>query len=421
MIRLIKKIIRRLRKEVVYLSQLIQFILIYCISIFIPKTNRIVVVGGWFGERFADNSRHFFLHLNHNKKSLNIRKVIWITKNDELYDELSKSGYEVYKKNSLKSLWYHLRSNIHVIDQSKDDINYKFSIRTKRINLWHGFPLKKIGAYTKKPKLHARKKASPSIRQYVEKGTWIKSYYLATSEFSKDVFKHAFQKNDNDLIISGYPRLFDSIANDNRSFKTKSEENSLNIIRGFKEKGYKIVGYFPTFRDNAKTHLFGIEDSVCLKAFLNKLEDIKIKIVTKMHFADDFDEKLLSKKANLINLQKQDDVYSFFYDIDLMLTDYSSVYFDFLFIEKPIVFFPYDLEYYISEDRGLIFDYESYTPGPKIHNANDFLDYMTTDFEQLASDYFIKYNQMREEIKEQIFGDYENNDIKHLYNEIRRI
>jgi len=49
----------------------------------------------------------------------------------------------------------------------------------------------------------------------------------------------------------------------------------------------------------------------------------------------------------------------------MLITDYSSIYFDYLFLNKPVVFFPYDFVKYITSDKALLFDYDSYTPGPK--------------------------------------------------------
>ena len=56
---------------------------------------------------------------------------------------------------------------------------------------------------------------------------------------------------------------------------------------------------------------------------------------------------------------------------DLLITDYSSIFFDFLLLDRPIVFFPYDLEQYLSQDRAMYFDYEIMTPGPKCRTYDE--------------------------------------------------
>lgn len=50
---------------------------------------------------------------------------------------------------------------------------------------------------------------------------------------------------------------------------------------------------------------------------------------------------------------------------DLLITDYSSIYLDYLLLDRPIVFFAYDLEHYVERDRALYFTYESMTPGAR--------------------------------------------------------
>ena len=64
------------------------------ISLLIPKSKKIAVVGGWFGERFADNSKHFYLYLNDNLNNLGFDKVVWITRSNEIKKELSEKVIE---------------------------------------------------------------------------------------------------------------------------------------------------------------------------------------------------------------------------------------------------------------------------------------------------------------------------------------
>ena len=98
-------------------------LIIYIISSFIPKSKKIWLFGGWFGRRFADNSRYFYLYCNQFKEELGLDKVIWITEDACIYDDLKSKGFEVYKKWSIKSIWYHFRAKNIFVDQGPNDVN----------------------------------------------------------------------------------------------------------------------------------------------------------------------------------------------------------------------------------------------------------------------------------------------------------
>jgi CDP-glycerol glycerophosphotransferase len=136
---------RRLKlfiKVVVHLLNAFFFNLVTIfLNLFVRKDSKVIVVGGWFGKRFADNSRYFFLYLNKHKAVYGLDKIIWITRSDEIYDMLQREGFDVAKAWSLKSIYFHLKAKYHVIDQYNDDINGYFSFGSVRINLWHGFPV----------------------------------------------------------------------------------------------------------------------------------------------------------------------------------------------------------------------------------------------------------------------------------------
>ena len=88
---------------------------------------------------------------------------------------------------------------------------------------------------------------------------------------------------------------------------------------------------------------------------------------------------------------------------------------------RPILFFPYDLEYYRDEDRGLIFDYEEFTPGPKVYSIGELQTFFLQSIEDIDHRYREEYSDKAELLKEKIFGDYKKMGIEHLIDKIRNI
>lgn len=395
-------------------------VLVLIISFMIPKSNKIAIVGGWFGQRFADNSKYFYLYLNDNLKSLGFDKVVWITRSEEIKDELTEQGYQVYFTWSLKSIWYHLRAGFHIIDQSAKDINAFFSVRSKRINLWHGFPLKKVGTFMGGLAYSDRSSLGKLLSKITSRGFWADHYVLATSEFAAEIQGKIFGLVDEKVIISGYPRNYESFVSCPIKFVPDKELNLLKEIENYKEMGYKIIGYFPTFRDKRETLIFGTNDTSLQVEFLDFCELLKLKVVGKFHFAGKNDKTgQINNHEAFIKLDPDADVYTFINDIDILITDYSSIFYDFLLWERPIIFFPYDLEYYRDQDRGLMFDYDEYTPGPKVRNLNELKEVLKNpDFEQIYSN---EYSKSARELSKKVFANYKEMDINHLVNEIRKI
>ncbi|WP_205739316.1 CDP-glycerol glycerophosphotransferase family protein [Halocella sp. SP3-1] len=408
------------------IKKLILLLINCCVLIltfFIPKTDRIIIVGGWFGERFADNSKHFFLNVFNNKYKLNISKIIWITRDEQVFKELRENGFLVFKVWSLLGIWYHLRAKYHVIDQTLSDINPFFSVRSKRINLWHGFPLKKIGIYMKNN--HIRKPQYGTLKWTIDKitfkGCWFDYYLLATSEFSAEIIGRAFEISKERIIISGYPRNYEPFIENPFIFITENERIYRNRIQGFIDKGYKAVGYFPTFRDKKETLIFGTKDLKELNKFLDFCEKSKLKVVGKFHFAGKKDSfNGADEHDAFINLPSDADVYTFLSQIDILITDYSSIYYDFLLWKKPIIFFPYDLEYFKNEDRGFIYDYDDFTPGDKVVNCAQLQSLLVDGVDSYSKMYFTRYKDKANKVARKIFVDYENMGIEHLISQIRK-
>ena len=121
--------------------------------------------------------------------------------------------------------------------------------------------------------------------------------------------------------------------------------------------------YAPTFRD---TNRFNREIPLEWERLNDLLRKEDATFLIKLH-RHDYSVVMEESYSNIKILHNECDVYPLFSDVDLLITDYSSIFFDFMLTKKPILFFPYDKEEYLSNDRSMYDDYNTVTPGRKVY------------------------------------------------------
>ena len=119
----------------------------FIISLIIPRSKNIIVVGSRDGKRFADNSRYLFYYLNKEKKF----KIIWLTKSKKIQSYLRMQNFEVLISNSAIGLYYGFRAKFHIFAYSEYDTSEFSSMRAHKINLGHGIYIKKVTSRVKNP------------------------------------------------------------------------------------------------------------------------------------------------------------------------------------------------------------------------------------------------------------------------------
>lgn len=375
-------------------------ILCFSLSLLIPRTNKIWIIGGWFGKRFADNSSYFYQFLSKETEY----RAIWISRSKKIIKMLNDNNFEAYFYLSIKGLFFSLRAKYHIIDQSIYDINPFTSHRAKKVNLWHGFPLKNIGKnindYNKKKFFWVKFLHNLSIP-----GFWYNKnvIYLGTSSFSICVFMESFEVKKKNFIEANYPRndFLLNILDDSYIIDPLIQE-LVAKIKSNKRNNKKIVLYLPTFRDSGTDFFLGESNFNKIKKLLLELFYKDIILITKFHFAENNSKyKNILSNENLINLPTEVDIYPLLKYGDILVTDYSSVYFDYLFLDRPIIFFPYDLNFYINKDRGLNFEYNKMTPGIKVYTIEELIEVLK---EMSNSNFFDSYSTQRNKIKRLIFS-----------------
>ena len=350
--------------------------LVYFISFFSPRDRKIWIFGCQEKKLFNDNSKYFFLYTANNHKDK--IKAVWLSKKKEIIKDLRKKGYNAHGTYSLLGIYHTLRAKYFIFDTYLSDIIYWTSNGSKKINLWHGIVFKKIEFDVKKGKLGQIYQSNGLKRLIYEFFLpWIfkkPDFLTATSGLTQKIFASAFKTNKNKTFITGYPRndiLFKKIENFELGFDTAM----LQKIKALKaEEQTKIIFYLPTFRESKisfnKNPLMNTSSFDKLNDFLkseNAVFLIKLHpLLGKIKFKN-------SKSDRIFKISSKTDIYPLLRLTDLLITDYSSIFFDFLLLKKPIIFFPYDLDEYALKDRGFYFNYKQFTPGPKAYDFDELL------------------------------------------------
>jgi CDP-glycerol glycerophosphotransferase (TagB/SpsB family) len=234
------------------------------------------------------------------------------------------------------------------------------------VDLWHGVPLKTIGAM-----VHGLTDEKRQSELY-----WWSKVDAATSysQLYTSLMNACMQIGGHRYTITGAPR--------NDLLLTSDGRGKLSELMNIDLDGKKILFFLPTFRtthygryDGNKQweNIFGMS-SFNMAEFDEFLGDNNIVFVTKLHPNEEYKMlNLVEQKVtrNMVLIRNSDlidnttDLYEVLNSADLLITDYSSVYFDFLLLDRPIVFTPVDLDSY-SDLRGMLLGpYDFWTPGPK--------------------------------------------------------
>lgn len=235
------------------------------------------------------------------------------------------------------------------------------------LNLWHGIPLKKIGM--------EQKNLSWFIRKYY-KYLFADNYegVVTTSSHLVHIMSRSFLVEPERIKVWGQPR-------NDVLFSSNSEGKGLEEVFSGELPPYeKVVLYAPTFRDHEPTQLFPFQD-MDRERLCQWLEEKKIFLCIRLHLYDQTGYQWIQEldrtgsRIRFLNEDRTVDIMEALKEFDLLITDYSSIYMDYLLTGKPILFLPYDQEAYLKE-RGMNFPYDQVTPGPKPKTFQEFLNSM---------------------------------------------
>lgn len=365
-------------------------LLLYPFLYIIPRNKNIWIFGSNHGTKFSENSKYLFIYMNHFHPEI---KSVWMTKSKEVIKELKEKNFNVCKMYGLKGFWYTFRAKYAISSHGLHDLNKITLSGAKNIQLWHGTALKNIMRNHK------------SLKEFTRRLTGSRKHHIiATSEEVKKKFQEIFYVKKGHVHITGYPR------NDALFFPKWLEKNNketIEYLNKIKKKTSfdKIIFYLPTWRSkNMDVDL--IEDyGFDLDYLEKKLEKMNAILIIKAHPVNmDIGKDFLKNSKRVHNFPDKElpDIYPLLGKTDLLITDYSSVYFDFLLLDRQMVFAPFDIEK--KKKKSFFYNYDKVTPGPKGKNWKEVIELAE---KELNKD---NYKKQRKKINKKFnkFNDSEN-------------
>lgn len=285
-------------------------------------------------------------------------------------------------------LYYFAIARVWVFDCRQPEFLVKKK-ETIYIQTWHGTPLKKLALDMDKVNMGGETDIEKYRSDFKKNtGTW--DYLISQNEFSTKIFTSCFDFHKEFLQI-GYPR-------NDVLFHGNKEEN----IRAIKKRmgiplDKKVLLYAPTWRDNqfynSKNYKFASQlDFDALREALEK----EYVLIVKYHYLVKDTLDWSKYEGFIYQCNEKEEISSLYLVADALITDYSSVMFDYSLLNRPMFFFAYDLEAYRDELRGFYFDFINEVPGPISQTTEELIrdikEYDATRWEEKWKLYHEKFN-----------------------------
>ncbi|MEV8535142.1 bifunctional glycosyltransferase family 2 protein/CDP-glycerol:glycerophosphate glycerophosphotransferase [Streptomyces sp. NPDC051211] len=268
---------------------------------------------------------------------------------------------------------------------------------TTYIQTWHGSALKRMGFHEPRTKALGQD-GQAKFQKAVDRF----DHFLIRSEHDARTLAKGFRLRDEVLLRTGYPR------NDALVAAHRAETDSGERVRGplaadlgiDPEK--KVLLYAPTFRAAADGSVEGFEFPFDVEEFAEQLGD-RFTLLVRTHYLNSVTLPP-SVAGRVIDVSKHHDITPLLALADGLITDYSSVMFDYAVLDRPMLFFAYDYEAYATDIRGTYFDLKEKAPGPVVATADELLQAIAA-FEEADA----KYADARQRFLAE-FGEYDRGD-----------
>lgn len=342
-----------------------------------PINQNQIIFESFLGKYYSDSPKYLYEYLYNNFRD--DFEFVWVINDKHVKipgnpKKVKRFSLEYYKEVAKSKYWV---------------INGRQAARLKKrddqiiVSTWHGTPLKKLGLDI--GNIHTR---NPNIKKsYIKIGrNW--DYLISPNRYTTNILRSSFAY-EGEILESGYPRN-DILYNATNENITKIKQN-LNI-----PSDKKVILYAPTWRDDE--YIGAGKINFELKLELDKLQkelSDEYIILVRTHYFIANNLNLKPYKGFAFDVCDYDDIAELYLVSDILITDYSSVFFDFANLKRPILYYTYDLEKYENVLRGFYIDIHTEVPGPLLKTTEEVIDSIK-NIEKIKSEYSDKYDEFYE-------------------------
>lgn len=329
-------------------------------NVLIKNENKIMFES-FFGKYFSDNPRAIYEYLKEYHPEYDL---IWSV-DKRNYENFKKFNVKMVKRFSLKWI-YHMNTSKYWVTNSRLPLWLPKPKNTVYIQTWHGTPLKRLGVDIEQIHMPGTNTEQYKRNFVFEASKW--DYLISPNAYSTEIFKRAFNFNKH-LIESGYPRN-DFIINNNNKSAIDKIKNELNL-----PKDKKVILYAPTWRDNQYYSIgrYKFNLQLDLEKLKSELGNDYI-ILLRLHYLVAENLDLSGYEDFIYDFSHHEDIRELYLIADMLITDYSSVFFDYANLRRPMLFYVYDIEEYRDKLRGFYFDFEKHAPGPLVRTTEELIE-----------------------------------------------
>lgn len=334
---------------------------VYLLSFLIPRSDERWVFTTDASGRFAENTKYLFVHVDGVHDDI---RPVWISSDDETVSRLRANGYEAYRPDSWRGRYAILRSKFVFLSHSLSFWEYTGGATV--VQLWHGNALKKLGK-------DSGGESSLLLRLYQRfVGKDWDEFAVTNSGAPLLPFSSAHGIREPTAMVTGYPRN-DVLSGSREGETVGPNAETYDRIEELSEDA-TVIAYMPTYRQafGGRDGRVPGEELLNLESLNELLRERDAHFLVKLHPSSSVD--IDADRFEYIDVLPDDfDVYPALRNVDALVTDYSSIFFDYLLTDRPLIFYPYDLDEYRSR-RGFYFDYDEITPGPTATTPDELYD-----------------------------------------------